>query len=381
MTTFIDLHILQDVPPSCINRDDTGTPKSAMYGGVRRLRVSSQAWKRATRMHFIDHLDKSELGTRTKRVVATVAGAIETRRPDLADQANDLAKTVFEAARIKITEPKPKKGQDIPSADLAGESGYLLFLSARQIIRLAELAISHADGAELDRRAVKAVFQSENSVDIALFGRMVADDSDLNVDAACQVAHAISTHAAETEYDFFTAVDDAKASAKDEDAGAGMIGTVEYSSATLYRYATINFDMLRENLGDDEAAVRAVTAFVEGFITSMPTGKQNTFANRTLPGAVVIAVREDQPVSFVGAFEKPVRASTTSGYLEGSVENLVRYSSEVAEMYGTAPIAIFRTGLGILGGALGPLGGSAVRVSAMADALRSVLPGGLVAAP
>ena len=373
MTTFIDIHVLQDVPPSCINRDDTGTPKSAIYGGVRRLRVSSQAWKRATRLHFIRTLDKSELGTRTKRVVAAVAAAIEDQRPDLEDQAVSLSEEVFKATKIKITEPKPKKGQEPDAGSPTGESGYLLFLSARQIARLAELAIATADGAALDKKAVKEVFQSENSVDIALFGRMVADDADLNVDAACQVAHALSTHAAETEFDYFTAVDDAKASSKDEDAGAGMIGTVEFSSATLYRYATINLDMLKENLGDREAALRSVEAFVDGFITSMPTGKQNTFANRTLPGAVVVAVRDDQPVSLVGAFEKPIRATDTSGFLENSVSSLVTYAGDLAEMYGTEPVAVFRAGLGPLGAALEPFGGNAVSIAALPGELRSVL--------
>ena len=215
-----------------------------------------------------------------------------------------MAEQVFQAAKIKLVDSRAKNGEESLKSQ---ESGYLIFLSHRQIAMLAELAIaSDRSGKALDKKAVKAIFKSGNSIDVALFGRMVADDADLNVDAACQVAHAISTHAAENEFDFYTAVDDEKARSEEkEDAGAGMMGTVEFSSATIYRYATINIGMLLENLGNNEATLRALTAFIKSFIRSMPTGKQNTFANRTLPDTVVIHIREDQPVSFVGAFEKP----------------------------------------------------------------------------
>ena len=163
---------------------------------------------------------------------------------------------------------------------------------------------------------------------------MVADNTDLNIDAACQVAHAISTHAAENEYDFFTAVDDEKSRSEEEDAGAGMMGTVEFSSATMYRYATVNIDMLRHNLGDGQAALRALEVFIRGFCLSMPTGKQNTFANRTVPEAVVVAVREDQPVSLVGAFEEAVPADAARGYVARSVEALARHAATIEDNYG-----------------------------------------------
>ena len=309
MSTYIDIHIIQNLPPSCVNRDDSGSPKSAVYGGVRRLRVSSQSWKRATRLYFNDLLDADDVGVRTKRVVEVLAAAIAKGAPEFAENATTLAEGVFKAAKIKLSPPRGKK-------DGTQESGYLLFLSTSQIARLAELAVTSVrEGEALDAKAVKKIFKETNAVDIALFGRMVADDTDLNVDAACQVAHAISTHAAENEYDFFTAVDDEKNRSEEEDAGAGMMGTVEFSSATMYRYATVNLDMLVENLGDGEAALRALEVFIRGFCLSMPTGKQNTFANRTLPEAIVVSIRDDQPVSLVGAFEKPIRTNEANGYL------------------------------------------------------------------
>ena len=333
MSTYVDIHIIQSLPPSCVNRDDSGSPKSAVYGGVRRLRVSSQSWKRATRLYFNDLLDAKDVGVRTKRVVEVLAERITEDAPELAENAPELAEGVFKAARIKLAPPRGKK-------DALQESGYLLFLSTSQIARLAELAIASArDGGALDAKTVKKVFKETHAVDIALFGRMVADDADLNVDAACQVAHAISTHAAENEYDFFTAVDDEKNRSEEEDAGAGMMGTVEFSSATMYRYATVNLDMLVENLGDGEAALRALEVFIKGFCLSMPTGKQNTFANRTLPEAVVVLVRDDQPVSLVGAFEKPIRTNEADGYLARSVEALADHARAIEDNYGLKPLA------------------------------------------
>ena len=335
MSTYVDIHIIQSLPPSCVNRDDSGSPKSAVYGGVRRLRVSSQSWKRATRLYFNDLLDAKDVGVRTKRVVEVLAERITEDAPELADAAAALAEKVFAAAKIKLAPPRGKK-------DAPQESGYLLFLSTSQIARLADLAIASARGGEaLDAKTVKKIFKEEHAVDIALFGRMVADDTDLNVDAACQVAHAISTHAAENEYDFFTAVDDDKSRSEEEDAGAGMMGTVEFSSATMYRYATVNLDMLVENLGDGDAALRALEVFIKGFCLSMPTGKQNTFANRTLPEAVVVSVRDDQPVSLVGAFEDAVPTDTSRGYLNRSVAKLAEHAGTIEENYGMKPLASF----------------------------------------
>lgn len=335
MSTYVDIHIIQNLPPSCVNRDDSGSPKSAVYGGVRRLRVSSQSWKRATRLYFNDILDTKDVGVRTKRVVEVLAERITEDAPELAGDAAALAKKVFAATKIKLSSPRGKK-------DAPQESGYLLFLSTSQIERLAGLAIASArGGGALDAKTVKKIFKEAHAVDIALFGRMVADDTDLNVDAACQVAHAISTHAAENEYDFFTAVDDDKSRSEEEDAGAGMMGTVEFSSATMYRYATVNLDMLVENLGDGDAALRALEVFIKGFCLSMPTGKQNTFANRTLPEAVVVSVRDDQPVSLVGAFEKPIRTNEADGYLARSVGALAEHARAIEDNYGLKPLAGF----------------------------------------
>ena len=161
---------------------------------------------------------------------------------------------------------------------------------------------------------------------------MVAEDPSLNYDAACQVAHSISTHAVRNEFDYFTAVDDR---APEDNAGAGHIGTVEFNSAVLYRYAAVNVQELASYLGTEDA-VHACAAFAEAFVRSMPTGKQNTFANRTLPDVVYLTVRHDQPVNLAGAFEKPVYARE-GGLMEPSARALREYAQRLYAKYGMPP--------------------------------------------
>lgn len=337
--TLLDVHILQNLPPSNVNRDDTGSPKSAVYGGVRRARVSSQAWKRATRQAFHGHLDESELGERTKFVVEKIALKITELSPELENPAK-LAEDALAATGIKVTPAKKAKQSD--EQDEQAATGYLLFLSRRQIEGLAALAVeAGTSGAKVDKKAAKAVLKEGNSIDLALFGRMVADAPDLNVDACCQVAHAISVHRVQNEFDYFTAVDD---NGTVDHAGAGMIGTVEFNSSTLYRYATVDVDELTRVLGSVDAATRAVDAFLTAFVTSMPTGKQNTFANRTRPDFVMTTIREDQPVNLVGAFEKPIESN--DGRMARAAQELVRYAARQDDAYRTAPHAQFALAAG-----------------------------------
>jgi CRISPR system Cascade subunit CasC len=226
-----------------------------------------------------------------------------------------------------------------------------MFLSAHQLDGLAEIAVkAHGSGGKdyLKDKAVKdqakRIANTRHSVDIALFGRMVADGADINVDAAAQVAHAISVHRVDNESDYYTAVDDYK-EREDDDLGAGMIGTVEFNSATLYRYAAVDVDLLRRNLGaglrDDEPLTepvrRAVEAFVQCFLISLPTGKINTFGNHTLPDAVVVKLRDSRPINLVAAFEEPCRADQeTGGHMRQAAEALVSYLDDVERSYGIA---------------------------------------------
>ncbi|MEU0839529.1 type I-E CRISPR-associated protein Cas7/Cse4/CasC [Streptomyces sp. NPDC005962] len=353
---FLDVHALQTVPPSNLNRDDTGAPKSAVYGGVPRARVSSQAWKRATRGYFKDAqlLDPADLGVRTKKVAELLATRIIELDTSIAEaDALRLAAAVIEAATGKKLEAperktrgaKAKAAADEEPVDETPRSKYLMFLSTRQVNGLAALAVDGAADITAylkdkgNKARAKQIADTDHSVDIALFGRMVADSTDFNVDAACQVAHAISVHRVENESDYYTAVDDENTEAE---SGAGMIGTVDFNSATLYRYASVSIHQLAANLGEgmreDQSVTtpvrRAVEAFVHAFIASLPTGKINTFGNHTLPDAVVVTLRTTRPISFVAAFEEPVTAAAGSGHLREASARLAAYIPEIEQAYG-----------------------------------------------
>ncbi|WP_453985504.1 type I-E CRISPR-associated protein Cas7/Cse4/CasC [Brevibacterium casei] len=333
MTTYFDVHVIQSVPPSNVNRDETGAPKTAMYGGVRRARVSSQAWKRATRKAFDTLLDKDNLGFRTQRVIEQLAEAIGKIDDTLKADADAIAERVLSAVGIKLEKPKKKSKDSEDENDTRTESAYLVFFSAQQIAKAAEQAVSdHRDGkTKFEKKTYAPILKADNSIDIALFGRMIADLTDLGVDASAQVAHALSVHAVESEADFYTAVDDYKVNDPDRDAGAGMLGTVEFNSSTLYRYATVNVDQLEKNLGSADVTREALSAFARAFVLSMPTGKMNTFGNTTVPAAVIYSVRTDRPINFVEAFEDPIAHS--DGFVRTAIDELVSYATSVEATY------------------------------------------------
>lgn len=331
MSLFIDYHVVQTIPPANINRDEDGSPKTATFGGTRRARVSSQAWKRAIRKDFTRHLDQSELGVRSLRLVDGIAAVICGIDPALEDSSQALAASVLNAAGIKTEKSKPRKESDSEFH----KTGALLFLSNPQIAGLAELATRNPDG-KITKSDARKVLGEGNSIDLALFGRMIADTPDLNVDAAAQVAHAIGVHQVVPEFDYFTAVDDVK---QEDNAGAGMIGTVEFNASTLYRYATVNVSALAANLGSVDATARAVEAFTRSFITSMPTGKQNTFANRTLPEFVLAVVRDDQPINLAGAFEDAIIEVGDRARLAAS--RLAARAIDLDKQFGLPPLSAY----------------------------------------
>lgn len=297
---FLDIHAIQTVPPSNINRDDTGTPKSAQYGGVRRARVSSQAWKRAIRDYFHTNGDINNVGVRTLNVADYVAKKIQTLDPthELEDTI-EMAAATLKNAGISLTKENKARA--------------LFFLGDTQANELAKAAIDE----EKDKKKLKAILTKNPAVDIALFGRMVADDPSLNEDASAQVAHSISTHAVQSEFDFYTALDDL---APEDNAGAGMLGTMEFNSSTLYRYGNVAVHELSRQLNNVDSTVNTLSLFIEAFSNSLPTGKVNTFANQTLPQAILVSVRTDRPVNLVNAFEAPIHSN--EGFTQSSIERL-----------------------------------------------------------
>lgn len=291
---FLDIHAIQTVPPSNINRDDTGSPKTAQYGGVTRARVSSQSWKQAIRKYFYDKGDTQNMGIRSCDIVNYIAKIIVEKDKSISvEDAITLVEKTLNAAKLSTKDQKLKA---------------LFFISNNQADKFAQACLDK----KTDKTELQEILNADTSIDIALFGRMLADDPSLNEDASSQVAHAI-----ESEFDFYTAVDDL---APEDNAGAGMLGTLEYDSSTLYRYANIALHDFYKQLGDKEEVIDAVKLFVEAFVKSMPTGKINSFANQTLPQAVVVSLRSDRPINLVSAFEEPVKSE--NGYVDKSIQKL-----------------------------------------------------------
>jgi CRISPR system Cascade subunit CasC len=334
----IELHIIQNFAPSNLNRDDTGSPKSCDFGGYRRARISSQAIKRAIRDEFKEKrlLDRAELAIRSKRFVEEIANRLANR-----GRSFEEAKAVVEAALA---------GPDIRLSSDGEKTEYLLYLGEREVEQIAQFAernwdalVASAAGQKKKGEAkddqtkrlaaeFKQLLDGGKAADLALFGRMLADLPDKNIDAACQVAHAISTHQVNMDFDYYTAVDDLK---PEETAGADMIGTVEFNSACFYRYANIDLRQLRDNLGgDSELARKTVRAFLEASRDAIPTGKQNSFAAQNPPSFVFAVVRESGFWSLANAFVKPVRPRSDDDIVQLSVDALIQHWADLTSMYG-----------------------------------------------
>ena len=336
MSLFLEFHLIQNFAPSNLNRDDTGAPKDAIFGGQRRARVSSQCFKRAVRLAASEHelLPQANRGIRTKKLKALLLERLAGRD---AEEAGAKIEVALAAAGLKLKDD--------------GKTEYLLFLGEGEVAAFAALIEQHWDElpvggdkkskkdakaslpAEIVKKA-KALLDGGKAVDVALFGRMLADLPSVNQDAACQVAHAISTHRVEREFDYFTAVDD-KGDA--DETGAGMIGQVEFNSATLYRYAVLDLCKLQANLqGDLELALSAVEAFTRALALAIPSGKQNSFAAHNLPEFAGLCLRHATPLSLANAFAKPVTPRADQALTEQSVERLAAYEGKLAAVYGAA---------------------------------------------
>lgn len=331
---FVELHIIQNFAPSNLNRDDTGQPKDCLFGGARRARISSQCLKRAMRSapSFAASTAVAS-GVRTKRLL----DAVSARLPqESVAAALPVATLIVEKLYTKFD------GKD------TGKTAVLVYLSEREIGEIAAEA-ARIVAAESDEKArstavdafVRKMVQSLRSrtsaPDIALFGRMLAESPELNIDAACQVAHAISTHRISMEMDFYTAVDDLR---REDTAGADMMGFTGFDSACYYRYARLDWEQLLANLGGDaELALRTVRGFVEAAIDAVPTGKQNSSAAYNPPAAVLAVVRhKGMAWSLANAFEKPVRAGE-DGYVRPSARELARYFERISAVYGAETVA------------------------------------------
>jgi len=366
---FFELHILQNFAPCNLNRDDSNAPKDCYFGGFRRARISSQCIKRSIRTHsaFKDTIQVAggDEGVRTKRLVKELTDTIKKTYEKNEGASEIAAKNVLRCLGIGIPDEQ--------------KSEYLLYIGKDEIKHFAAIACNDAHWNEMStprnvdpldskgkkksekekKKELKDSFSKElakeianviskdkqnarsYAADIALFGRMLADDKNMNVDAACQVAHAISTNEVEMKMDFYTAVDDLL---PEEESGSDMMGMVEFNSSCYYRYAQINMDILKNNFGfgkDKQSAQKmaneAVIGFLKAAIQAIPTGMQNSTAAHNQPSYIRAVVRsQGAPWSLANAFVHPVRAGRKEGedLITRSVEKIESYFNSMKEFYG-----------------------------------------------
>jgi CRISPR system Cascade subunit CasC len=333
---YIELHFIQNFAPANLNRDDTNNPKDCEFGGVRRARISSQSLKRAIRQEpSFEAITLQKPGLRTKWMVEQ----LHARLPgDIAahEQASEILTEFVTAFASKLD----KDGQ---------RTAVLLYLSPAELTRISDELSAQWPAligekerkstlADLTKSLTKEFKGRTTAPDIALFGRMLAEHPDLNLDAACQVAHAISTHRITMEMDFYTAVDDLQ---REESSGAGMMGFTGYNSACFYRYARLDGAQLRANLGNDaELTALTIRGFLAAAVAAIPSAKQNSFAAHNPPSLLVGAVRQGgMGWSLANAFEKPVRPDHDGGYVAASAKALDQYWQRLTTVYGDHSLA------------------------------------------
>lgn len=326
---LVEIHMIQNHAPSNLNRDDTGSPKDCLFGGTLRARISSQCLKRSIRQSalFRESL-AGHLGTRTRRLPQQIKDEL-------------LGLDCGEADAALIARKATRFGSDKESEDLTTRQ--LIFLDPDEVAALARAlkVIFDAEGPKkfqelkLEELEGKLKIALPRSVDIALFGRMTTSKTFEDVDASLQVAHAFSTHKLEKQFDYFTAVDDLVQEADEK--GAGMIGDVEFNSATYYKYFSLDWDGFAANLGGDvEIAAVALDALLRAAALTSPTGKQNTFAAFNPPDAILVEVKGKKiPVSYANAFVKPVRAQAGDDVVAVSIAAISEYRQQ---LYATYPL-------------------------------------------
>ncbi|MDB9524388.1 type I-E CRISPR-associated protein Cas7/Cse4/CasC [Oscillatoria sp. CS-180] len=342
-----EIHVLQSFPPANLNRDENGMPKSTVFGGRPRARISSQCQKRAVRLHYQAHseLSADQFANRSRSWLAELKPLL--LQAEIAEEQAEIAAKL--ALGVLGAEEDPKS---------PGKTKTILFLGQTEIEAIANILITNweviAPGLTGDTPALpkkdpnipkvieKSLATTGKPGDVALFGRMMASLPSVNVDASVQMAHAISVNKLQQEFDFFTAVDDLSDTSDlgaETDSGADHLGETGYNSSTYYRFTVVDTQQLEKNLGSKEHLSGITQAFAEAFIQAIPTGHQNGFAAHSLPAAVMVIVRHGQPVSLVDAFENPVAPKNGMSLLENAVAKLDYHWHELTKMYGEKSVA------------------------------------------
>mgnify|MGYP000866211061 FL=1 len=316
MTQFIQLHFLTSYPPANLNRDDLGNPKTARLGGVERLRVSSQSLKRAWRTSEAFQKEFSgSIGTRTRRLGIEVFEALKAKgvaEKKAKDWAEEIAKeygALRKKAPLEIQQPVHVAPEERKTLD-------------DLVSKLAE------EKRGPSKEELESLLHDHTAVDIAMFGRMLASKTEFNGEAAVQVAHAIGVHASAVEDDYFAAVDDLNRNGPE----AAYIGEAGFAAAVFYQYVCIDRDLLKKNLGNDEALTeKAIKALVKTALTVGPTGKQNSFASRAYAHYALVEKGTQQPRSLSLAFVRPVNGAD---YAQEAITALSTVRKNMDTVYG-----------------------------------------------
>lgn len=325
MTKFIQLHLLTAYPAANLNRDDTGSPKTVVLGGATRLRVSSQSLKRAWRTsELFENKLAGEIGTRSGRFAREAAKII-------IEKGNEQKKAIEWVEKIANYLGKVKADKKAKDPLNNTETEQLVHISPAEYEAVLALAHHLAEEKRAPTDDELALLRKDRmAVDIAMFGRMLANKPEFNVEAACQVAHAFGVSETIVEDDFFTAVDDLRKSSL-EDAGAGHLGEAGFGSALFYTYICIDKDLLVQNLnGNEELANKTLRAFTEAALKVSPTGKQNSFASRAYASWALAEKGTEQPRSLAAAFYNPINGTNQ---LDVAVKRITELRENMNEVY------------------------------------------------
>lgn len=373
---FVEIHILQPVPFANLNRDDMGAPKDLSFGGTRRIRVSSQCYKRATREEMDSHTPGLDLGRRSRQHGGRLVQHLVGERGWPQATARIAALDIFGS----LGENEDKETPDTDQADKPGDSAkgttdplqasVLMYFNISDLDRFADLAETEREryqrladdqppaadpdgtgsrGAPIPtvkrkttkeknawKKALTTTVKKHTGAGLALFGRMIATLPEGRIDGAAQVAHAFTTHTAKLEIDYFTAVDDF--STGHDNSGSGHLDTAEYATGVFYRYATLDLRELADNLTDPQDTARLAREFVRAFTLAVPTGKRTSTAPYTLPALVYTTIRSERPVNLASAFEKPVErrdGGRSGGYVPESLRALGEHARLLDGFLGT----------------------------------------------
>ena len=336
---LIEIHMLKNYPPTNLNRDDTGAPKTCVFGGVSRGRISSQCLKRSWRTAplFQDAVGAENLGVRTRKLPDLVAEKLLTM---------GVSTDYVDAVTPKITGFGNKDGKEAKD----GKTAQVVFYADADVDAVAQIVKEQLDSCKskdavkkLKAKELQAAIKSAEirpiTLDIALFGRMVTCDAFRDVEASMQVAHAISTNKMTMESDFFTAMDDLLSGETQDEQGAAMIGDTDFNSACYYVYASLDTDALLENLKytehAEELVQKAVLALIRTMALTNPSGKQNSFAGHVLPSAMLVECKDQKiPTSMVNAFVEPVRPNQNGDLVHNSIQRLAKEADMMSRNYG-----------------------------------------------